>query len=352
MTAPREAIASGIAPPTADAIEEAVTRLTRGELVGLPTETVYGLAADATNPRAVARIFRAKGRPATNPLIVHVADVAALRHVIAWPPAPPIRRQLDALADLWPGPLTVVCPRGAAIPDAVTAGRDTVAVRIPDHPVALALLRRCPFPLAAPSANRSNYVSPTLAEHVAEDLGDAVRLILDGGPCGRGIESTIVSLASHPARLLRPGSITIETLRERLGDVEEAIVAASRPADGGGESAAPCAEPPGMEAPGMSRKHYAPRTRLILRGPNDHETVPSSGRYGRLTFRRITDDEAAAYAAVEVLSELGDLEQAARELFAALHRLDRLGLDAIIADRCPETGVGRAVMDRLKRAAS
>lgn len=352
MTPPRDATASGIVRPTSDAIEEAVARLKRGELVGLPTETVYGLAADATDPRAVGRIFRVKGRPATNPLIVHVADVAGLRHVVAWPPSGPIRGQLDALADLWPGPLTVVCPRGPGIPDAVTAGRDTVAARIPDHPVASALLRRCPFPLAAPSANRSNYLSPTRAEHVAEDLGDAVGLILDGGPCLRGVESTIVSLASRPARLLRPGSITIETLRERLGDVEEPLTVAERPADGDGESTPAGGESPGMESPGMSRKHYAPKTRLILRGPNDRESVPPPGRYGRLAFRAIAADEASAYAAVEVLSDRGDLEQAARELFAALHRLDRLGLDAIIADRCPETGIGRALMDRLRRAAS
>ncbi len=336
--------------PTETALERAVALLAAGELVGLPTETVYGLAANATDAAAVAKIFVAKGRPSTNPLIVHVADRSRLAEVIDWPPTAEIRSQLDAVSGLWPGPLTVICPRAASIPDAVTAGRETVAVRIPNHPVALELLKRCPFPLAAPSANRSNYISPTRPEHVAEGLGEAVSLIFDGGPCEHGIESTIVALGSGGPRLLRPGAITAEDLAGRLGvpvldsePLRKPPQPLSRKAEQEGTSQL------GAEAPGMTQRHYAPSTPLRIL---DQASVGSvRPRTGRLAFGPITDEEACRYAAVEVLSPTGDLREVAQGLFAALRRLDACDLDLIVSDRCPEEGIGRAVMDRLRRAA-
>ena len=199
-----------------ETIRRAAEWLQQGRLVAIPTETVYGLAANAWDAIAVEQIFAAKNRPAINPLIVHVASVERLSDAIHWPVDVGIESQLNAVVDLWPGPLTLVCPRGPKIPDVVTAGLSTVAVRIPSHPVALALLDRCPFPIAAPSANPSNYVSPTTAAHVASGFDDSVALILDGGPCQQGVESTIVSLNADGPTLLRPGAITAEQLLERF----------------------------------------------------------------------------------------------------------------------------------------
>lgn len=358
--------------PTEAALDRAAALLTRGELVGMPTETVYGLAANATDPDAVARIFAAKGRPAVNPLIVHLADVARLADAVAWPLDATLRSQLDAVTGFWPGPLTLVLPRGPSIPDLVTAGRPTVAVRVPDHPVALRLLERCPFPLAAPSANRSNYVSPTRAEHVAEGLGHAVAMILDGGPCRHGIESTIVSLGGPDGpRLLRPGAVPAEAIRDRLGgSLRIETVPAVTPPDGnvnpppdrssppdpspasGGTGNATAMEAPGMamEAPGMMGRHYSPRTPLKILEPQGPSGDRS--RCGRLAFAAIPDSEASRYAVVSVLSPTGDLREIASGLFAALRDLDRRGLEAIDVDACQETGLGRAIMDRLRRAAT
>lgn len=351
--------------PTEAALDRAAALLARGELVGMPTETVYGLAANATDPAAVAKVFTAKGRPAVNPLIVHVADASRLAEAVAWPLTPTLRSQLDALAAFWPGPLTLVLPRAASIPDAVTAGRPTVAVRVPDHPVAVGLLARCPFPLAAPSANRSNYVSPTRAEHVADGLGHAVAMILDGGPCEHGIESTIVALGGPDgARLLRPGAVPAEAIRDRLGGVlhVENVPDVTPTADEGDPPSDPSRpaefSPPhvtpgnttAMEAPGMMGRHYAPRTPLRILGPDGPKGDRS--RCGRLAFTPIPDSERSRYAAVRILSPTGDLHEVASGLFAAIRDLDHSGLDAIDVDACPESGLGRAIMDRLRRAAT
>ena len=326
-------------PANDDAIAFAGELLRRGQLVAIPTETVYGLAANAWDPIAVERIFAAKNRPATNPLIVHVAGMDRLSDAIAWPVDPWIDRQLEVASEFWPGPLTVVCERGSKIPDVVTAGRSTVAVRVPSHPVARALLQRCPFPIAAPSANPSNYVSPTTAEHVARGFGESVSLILDGGPCEHGLESTIIALGGDGPTLLRHGGITAECLRERFKSIGLSLSENSTNAD---------ADSPSL-APGMMKQHYSPRTRLVLLGT---EPRGSDGkRVGRIAFRSMVDDEASSYAAVEVLSDDGSLDEVARELFAALRRLDDLNLDEIQCDVCEEVGLGKAIMDRLRRAA-
>jgi len=355
-----------ILPATDANLDAAAEILAGGGLVAIPTETVYGLAASVWQPAAVRGIFAAKGRPSHNPLIVHVASVDRLPEAIRWPPDPVIAEQLHQLAEFWPGPLTVVCPRADTIPDEVTAGRTTVAVRIPAHEVTRRLLDRCPFPLAAPSANRSGYVSPTLAEHVCgrAGLGDAVAMVLDGGPCQHGVESTIVLLGDHP-RLLRPGSITAEQLAARLGVAEASLTSTDphvpepslpEPQSSFGQA---------LPAPGMLLEHYAPRTPLRLISPadgppSDLRSVGSISpsptglplRLGRIAFRPLPPGQSAPYAVVETLSHDGELEEVARLLFAALRRLDDLGLDRIDCDTCAEVGLGRAIMDRLRRASA
>jgi L-threonylcarbamoyladenylate synthase len=304
-------------------IEQAVEALLHGAgLVAFPTETVYGLGADALNPRAVARIFEAKNRPTFDPLIVHVRRVEDVRDLVASFP-----ENARRLADrFWPGPLTLVLPKRSIVPDLVTAGQPTVAVRIPAHPLALELLDRAAIPIAAPSANRFGSVSPTTAEHVEEQLGGAVDVILDGGPCTVGVESTIVSLATDRPLLLRPGGTSLEELEEVIGAIE-----------------IPAADELRSASPGRLDKHYATRTPLLL-APADI----AGKRAGLLTLTEPAD--ATPYEAIEVLSPTGDLREAASNLFSAMRRLDSAGLDVIVATVVPEVGLGRAIMDRLRRA--
>lgn len=317
--------------PSESELASAGRLIRAGGVVAFPTETVYGLGADATNPVAVARIFEIKARPRFDPIIVHVESVAAAQAIVSdW------RVEAARLAErFWPGPLTLVLPRRAeVIPDIVTAGLATVAVRVPDHPVALELIRRGGVPIAAPSANRFGSVSPTTAAHVRESLGGAVDLILDGGPCRAGIESTIIALGPQGPALLRPGAIGVEEIESIIGSV-------SRP---------PRRLAPGAPAaaPGMFERHYATATPLHIAG-----AAPGSldlARCGRLSLTAPAD--AKEYGAVEVLSPTGDLREAAGGLFAAMRRLDALRLEAIIADRFPEHGLGLAINDRLARAAA
>jgi L-threonylcarbamoyladenylate synthase len=308
------------------AVDEAARLLREGGLVAFPTETVYGLGANALDVRAVARVFEAKARPSFDPLIVHVSSAAALPRV-----AVPEPRAEELAARFWPGPLSLVLPRQPAVPDLVTAGLDSVAVRVPDHPAALALLRAADRPVAAPSANPFGYVSPTTVDHVLDQLGDRVDLVLDGGPCRVGVESTILALLTDTPTLLRPGGVTKEQLEDALGRE----IAVTPPTD----------KP---IAPGQLSRHYATRTPLrILDGPAG--PAPAA-RVGLLAQQGSRDD--LGYAAVEILAPDGQVTTAAQNLFAALRRLDALSLDLLLAEPCREEGLGRAIMDRLRRCAA
>lgn len=303
--------------------------LRAGGLVAFPTETVYGLGANAFDPEATARVFEVKARPSFDPLIVHLADAEGLSRV-ASTRDPRVQR---LAARFWPGPLTLVLSRQARVPDIVTAGLDTVGVRVPAHPTARDLVRAAGTPVAAPSANPFGYVSPTTAAHVAELLGDRVDLILDGGPCPVGVESTIVSLVSDPPGLLRPGGVPPEEIEALLGGPLVRVTA-------------PGERPLG---PGQLSRHYATRTPLrILAGPAG--PVSTVGRVGLLAWQRAPSE--GGYAVVEVLAPDGRAATAAARLFAALRRLDALGLDAIVAESCEERGLGHAIMDRLRRSAA
>lgn len=326
-----------------ESLTKAVAALKAGQLVGMPTETVYGLAANAWDADACERIFKAKGRPSTNPLIVHIASLERIGEAVSLPLASPIAERLAAVSDLWPGPLTLVLPRAPHIPDLVTAGLPTVAVRIPDHAVALELLAACPFPLAAPSANRSTAVSPTSADDVREELADSVAVVLEGGRCRCGLESTILSLVGHSPRILRLGACPAERLAERLHVPLETLL--------GNEKDRITAPTEAALAPGTHRLHYAPKTPVWL---IEEAPAPSArqGRWGYLKFSARPSDHASSFAEIRVLSQTGDAEQIAAQLFASLRELDRLDLQGIIVDRCDEVGIGRAVMDRLRRAAA
>lgn len=302
-------------------IKEAANIIQEGGLVAFPTETVYGLGADALNPLAAARIFEAKNRPQFDPLIVHVADLRQAEILVTKLPEAALR-----LAErFWPGPLTLVLPKSDLVPDLVTSSMPTVALRVPRHPLALELIRESGRPIAAPSANPFGQVSPTTAEHVRRSLGDKVDLILDGGPCEVGVESTIVSLAGKTPALLRPGGVPLEEIQALIGPVTVTTESAPRPL-----------------APGQLDHHYAPRTPLFL-GHAGH-----GGQVGYLGLG--TPGNADRYQVLETLSEKGDLREAAANLFAAMRRLDEKGLDRIEAFPVPDVGLGRAINDRLRRA--
>lgn len=308
-------------------IETAATALRAGELVAFPTETVYGLGADALNERAVAQVFAVKNRPYFDPLIVHLPDQATAR-IYA--------REIDyrataLISRFWPGPLTLVLRKKPIIPDLVTAGLDSVALRAPAHPVALALLRAVQRPIAAPSANPFGYVSPTTAAHVQELLGEKIKLIVDGGPCRVGVESTVCVLTDGEAVILRPGGVTVEEIEAVIGPV----TVASDYVD--------------TRSPGTLPRHYSPHVKLQLLAPGAAFPQPQPGeKVGVLAF---TEHEGLTeYTAIEVLSKDGNLMEAAANLFAALRRLDNVSLDRVVIESVPEQGLGRAIMDRLRRA--
>jgi L-threonylcarbamoyladenylate synthase len=309
-------------------LDEAADLLRNGGLVAFPTETVYGLGAAAFDPKAVARIFEAKGRPRFDPLIVHVCDPEQVCLLAGGIPA--MARTL--IEQFWPGPLTLVLPKADAVPDLVTAGLPTVAIRMPRHPLALELIRRAGTPIAAPSANAFGFTSPTSARHVLDHLAGKVDRVLDGGACPVGIESTIVSLAGESPVLLRPGGIPAE-------DIEAVAGPLARAASVGNGVVA---------APGLLSRHYAPRTPLTLVGAGEPPSPEAGKKIGVLAFRAIASP--ARFAAVEVLSPGGELREAAAHLFGALRRLDERGLDGIFAQTVPESGLGVAINDRLARA--
>lgn len=309
--------------PTPKNLQKAAQIIQGGGLVAFPTETVYGLGANALNAEAVAKIFAAKQRPSFDPLIVHVASLEMLSKVVN--EVSPLAQKL--IEQFWPGPLTLVFAKSAFVPGIVTSGLPTVAVRMPDHPVALELIRQSGVPIAAPSANPFGYLSPTRAEHVERMLGNRVDLILDGGPTAFGVESTILLLAEKPV-VLRFGAVSAEALEAVVGPVELRV----------GESLKPL-------VPGQLPQHYSPRTPIQIASP---EEVPLELRkkVGYLAFK----DVPKGFKVVKLLSPTGDLLEAAAHLFEALHQLDRLGLGAIYAEPVPEAGLGRAIMDRLRRA--
>ncbi len=320
-----------------DSVEEAAFRLRRGGVVAFPTETVYGLGANAYDEAAAARIFAIKERPRFDPLIVHIPDMSWLSKLAGQVPDP-ARRLAEAF---WPGPLTLVLPRLPIIPDLTVAGLDTVALRVPDHPLARQLLARTEVPLAAPSANRFSSISPTEAEHVQQGFEQGVDLILDGGPCRVGVESTIIGFQDDKPVLLRPGGIGLEEIERVIG---EPVVREQRNED---------AKSSPVAAPGMSRRHYSPKTPMRLFGGG--ETLPRpppDKRAGLLVARPRAPEETTGFRLVETLSENGEMEEIARHLFSALRRLDQAGVDLIYAELGTESGLGRAINDRLRRAAA
>lgn len=315
-------------------IRRAAALLRAGELVAFPTETVYGLGADALNAEASARIFAAKGRPADNPLIAHIAGESGLAGLIAGEPCACARALMRAF---WPGPMTLIFPKSPRVPREVTAGLDTVAVRMPSHPVARALISAAQTPIAAPSANRSGRPSPTTAAHVLEDMEGRIPLILDGGPCEVGLESTVVDVTGARPRILRPGGVTLEMLEGVVGDVDvdEGVL---HQLQAGSQA----------RSPGMKYKHYAPKGEVtIVTGPRAAQEIArlydaADGRAAILAFSQ------ADYGARRVYR----LKNAPGELFAALRQLDEDGMETIYAEDVPTTGVGLAVMNRLMRAAA
>jgi L-threonylcarbamoyladenylate synthase len=308
-------------------IHKAAELLSMGQLVGIPTETVYGLAANALSAEAVTPIFEAKNRPFFDPLIVHMASAnqlekyAAEIHVKAW-----------KLAEtFWPGPLTIVLPRQANIPDIVTSGLDTVGLRVPNHEITLELLNLLDFPLAAPSANPFGYISPTTAQHVHAQLHGKIAAVLDGGACTIGVESAIVHVSKKgQITLLRQGGTTLEELNDCIGDVDVQLHSSSNP-----------------KAPGMLASHYAPRTPLLL-GTLDE--LPEHLKSVNLAYLSL-QTKWPNYPGIALSSD-GSLNEAARNLFSAMRELDRGHYDLIVAEKMPERGLGRAINDRLFRAAS
>lgn len=324
-------------------VEKAAAALKKGLLVAFPTETVYGLGASALNEKAVLRIFEAKKRPSFDPLIVHVCRRE--NAIELWKRVPPKAEAL--MKKFWPGPLTIVLEKNDTVPDVVTSGLATVAVRMPSHPAAQALLQAFGGPIAAPSANLFGYTSPTTAQAVEEDLGEAVDVILDGGPCPGGLESTVVLLEEGGSYLLRPGGIPSEDLKPLLPDLEvRRDVVESAP----------------MLSPGLLHSHYAPWTAMTLMDrplkdflKNITETARAYElkgipwpRIGLLLFEKVPS--RGPFEVAETLTESSDMKEAAANLFAAIRKLDKMHLDLIVASSVPEKGLGAAIMDRLRKA--
>lgn len=309
--------------PDAEGLSSAATLLQQGKLVAIPTETVYGLGGNATSDDAVAAIFEAKGRPAFNPLIIHFADKQS-----AWLHVAPNETAEKLAAAFWPGPLTMVLPRrsSSSVSLLASAGLDTLAVRVPAHPVVHAVLETVGCPIAAPSANRSGSISPTLAEHVCDSLGTRVDAVVDGGPCDIGVESSVVAVLEDKVVLLRPGGITREEIEAVIGSIDVATTNEE-------ESGAP-------RSPGMLERHYAPATPVRLNAL----TVEADEAY--LGFGENGQESSTN------LSEQADLREAAANLFSMMRHLDSVGASCIAIAPIPETGLGVAINDRLRRAAT
>jgi len=301
--------------------------LEKGELVAIPTETVYGLAANALDAEAVSKVFIAKGRPTFDPLIIHVSSDIQLDRYAKDIPA--LARKLTK--HFWPGPLTLVLNKREAIPDIVTSGLDTVGIRCPDHYLTQQLLAQLDFPIAAPSANPFGYVSPTTAAHVNEQLGDKISYILDGGPCRIGIESTIVGFHDELPIVYRRGGVPEEAIERIAGKIESNLVSTSNP-----------------KAPGQLESHYAPRKPFELGDINALAAKHKGKKIGVIRFRKGEFEGPHEY----FLSEKGDLAEAAQRLFSTLRQLDQTDLDLVIAEKVPDIGIGKAINDRLMRASA
>jgi len=321
------------------AVRRAAELLHAGEVVALPTETVYGLAAKALDEKAIAQIFQIKGRPANNPVIVHVAGSEMAKSCTK--NFPPMAEKLAE--SFWPGPLTLVLPRSKTIPDIVTAGGETVGVRWPSHPFIQAVIRECGFPLAAPSANLSNCISPTNAEHVRTQLAGKISLIVDGGQSQVGIESTVLDLTVSPPRILRPGMIHAGSLSAVCGEIQNPEFRIQIP-----ESA--------LRSPGLLKKHYSPKARLLILNWRDDSDLQSQIRNSQFAVRncfvvahtKIPSGES--FADVSVMPH--DAEAFARALYAELHHCDEAGAELIVVEAPPETAEWSGIVDRLRRAAA
>ncbi len=316
-----------IIPASRSNIAKAANTIKKGGLVAFPTETVYGLGANGFDPIAVAKIFEVKRRPAFNPLILHVSDKRMLRRISNYK-----NDLLELLIKkFWPGPLTVVIPKNKIVPEIVTAGNPTVAVRMPDHKIALELIEKCGVPIAAPSANDFGKLSPTTAEHVEKQLKGKVDLILDGGRCSVGVESTIIKIDDDGIQLLRPGGMPVESIEEYTGKLRRK----------GGSTDKPL-------SPGRLPFHYAPNIPIAFLNKKEignHERK----RLGAIFFKE-NKNINANFASVKILTPNGDMREAATNLFSFLHELENENLDLILVEKIEETGLGVAIMDRLKKA--
>ena len=311
-------------------IYKAVQFLNNNEIVAIPTETVYGLAANIYSEKAVHAIFELKNRPLVNPLIVHIGSLNDLNKVAEEVPD----KAYKLMKRFWPGPLTLVLKKTTMVPDSVTAGKNTVAVRMPNHPQTLKLLNLLPFPLAAPSANPSGYISPTTATHVDNYFNEKLAMVLNGGTCEKGIESTIIGFENEVPVVYRLGSLAIEEIENEIGPIYIKNFEEQHPI-----------------APGMMARHYAPNTKTIFT-PDVESAINSNQeqRIGVLLFNLEVKNKSIIYQ--EILSQKSDLKEAATNLYAALHRLDNLNLDVIIVEEFPNQQLGRSINDRLKRAAT
>jgi len=312
-------------------IEKSAALLASGQLVAIPTETVYGLAGNALDEKAVLQIFKSKNRPSFDPLIVHLASFDQLPEYVE-----SIPEELKALADVfWPGPLTLLLPKKAIIPDLVTSGLDKVGIRVPKHPLTRSLLKLLDFPLAAPSANPFGYISPTNATHVQQQLGEKLTYILDGGPCDIGLESTIVGMEHGQVIIYRLGGISVDSIENIVGKVLILPQSSSNP-----------------QSPGMLKSHYAPRKPIVL---GDLDELMQQYQLEKqdvaiLSFKRLFPEVAASHQVV--LSSSGDYDEAARNLFSAMRTLDETDATIILAEELPEIHLGKAINDRLRRAAA
>jgi L-threonylcarbamoyladenylate synthase len=309
-------------------ISKAIELLNKEDVVAIPTETVYGLAGNIYSEKAIRKIFQVKQRPLFNPLIVHIPSIDHLEKIAR---EFPVKAQKLAEA-FWPGSLTLILPKRLNIPEIVTGGKDTVGVRIPNHPVTLSLLKQLSFPLAAPSANPYNRISPTSSDHVKAYFENTLSMVLEGGECKNGIESTIIGFENNEAILYRLGGISVEDIEKIIGKIQIRNKSDTTP-----------------NAPGMLAKHYAPKTKMYLLDDVDEFIENNeSKRIGVLRFKGKL--KTTRFEHIEILSKSGDLKEAASKLYSTLHKLDSLNLDLIVAERFPDVGLGKSINDRLERA--